>query len=339
MSIEWRTCMGSSRRLTRTRFETILERQEPALFGKAYQPSIKATREEAPAGSRPAAVWSELLQREIATLSVPERNALFIALYCPALFDLQEQRMLPYLPSAHPLEGHPQAAGLVLPAFRGTLTVANDLGLLRHHPVLTPSDSDDSEISDSESPEPCCWIGDLLLFLKDDDGPYCVNLNIKSSRSEFSEPKVGVTVKTDMTRARQREVARHMVEQALYRDVDIATVEVASDELHLMVVANLGQLHLWQKRRHSFSSDQEDEIIEAFNKGMDSGASALEVMHTLKLSKGLCTYETKIVLYQAIWHRRLRVDLFERFYIDKPMIPEAKDVLEEYAAWFKRSKS
>lgn len=332
--------MGMPKRLTRKRFEQILERQDPPTFGKGYQPSIKATREEAPAGSRPADVWSERLQRYIATLSEPERDVLPIVLYCPWLFELQEERMLPFLPSAHPLDGHPNAAGMALPAFRGTLTVASDLGYLRYHPVVAESDEEDEEPDPDESPEPACWIGDFLLFLKDAAGPYCVNLNIKSTRSEFSEPAVGVTPKTNMARARLKQVARHKVEQVLYRDIGITTVEVAADELDPMVVANLRQILLWQKRKHSLNAEQEEEIVEAFRQGMEAETSALEVMHALEVSKGYPCHESKIVLYQAIWNRKLRIDLFsERFYIDKPMVPESRDVLEEYASWFRRAMS
>lgn len=330
--------MGMPKRLTKKRFEEILERQDPPTFGKGYQPSIKATREEAPAGSRPADVWSERLQRYIATLSEPERDVLPIVLYCPWLFELQEERMLPFLPSAHPLDGHPSAVGLTLSAFRGSLTVAAELGYLRYHPVVAVDDRDDEGPEQDEPPEPGCWIGDFLLFLKDATGPHCVNLNVKSTRSEFSEPAVGVTPKTDMARARLKEVARHKVEEVLYRDIGIPTVEVAADELHPMVVANLRQILLWQKRKHGFTDEQREEIVEALCQGMESEASALEVMHALEVSKGFSTYETKIVLYQAIWNRELRVDLFsERFYIDKPMVQESRDVLDEYASWFRRA--
>jgi hypothetical protein len=330
--------MGMPKRLTKRRFEVILERQDPPAFGKGYQPSIKATREEAPAGSRPAEVWSELLQRDIATLSEPERDVLPVALYCPWLFELHEERLLPFLPSSHPLEGHPLATGLMLPAFRGTLAVAAELGCLRYHPVVAANDGDDEDPEQDESPEPGCWIGDFLLFLKDASGPYCVNLNIKSTRAEFSEPSIGVTPKTNMTRARLKELARHKVEEVLYQDVGIPTFEIATDELHPMVVANLRQNLLWQKRKHSFNAEQQEEIVEAFNQGMESGVSALEAMHALEVSRGFSTYETKIVLYQAIWRRELRIDLFERFYIDKPMVPEYRDVLDEYAPWFRRPK-
>ena len=135
--------MGTIRRLTEARLRAILSRQDPPAFGRHYQPSIYAVREEAPETSRFASVWSALVGREISTLSRPEKWALYVVLYCPWLFDIQEQRMLPYLPAPHPLTGHPLAAGMTLPSFRGTLVVAEELGALDMHPVLHVEDQSD----------------------------------------------------------------------------------------------------------------------------------------------------------------------------------------------------
>lgn len=68
----------SERKLTVARLTEILRRQRPQVFGTGYEPSIKATREEAPIGSRPATVYSTLIGRDIHTLSGPERAALVI---------------------------------------------------------------------------------------------------------------------------------------------------------------------------------------------------------------------------------------------------------------------
>ena len=74
--------MGQVRGMTAGRLKEILRRQRAPEFGAGYQPAIKATREEAPSGSRPGTVWSRLLAREVHTLSVPEREVLALLLYC-----------------------------------------------------------------------------------------------------------------------------------------------------------------------------------------------------------------------------------------------------------------
>jgi hypothetical protein len=326
--------MDKYRRMTYARLTEILRRQDPPKFGSAYEPAIRATREEAPSNCRPAFVWSSLLRREVSTLSTPEREVLSIALYCAWLIDLQEQRMLPFGPSPHPLSGHPLAAGQMLPEFKGTLEVANRLNYLRYHPTIHRPKQDSAEGGEV----PGCFIGDFLLFLRDRNGPFCVNLNVKSTRAEFTAPQVGVTVKTDMARASAAERARHEIERNLYQDVGIRTVEIASDELPKILVANLLQLSLWQKRRHTLTQEEVETVIEAFNHGLDSGASALDVITATELSHRIGPYEQKIVLYQGIFSRRIRPDLFDcHFFIDRPMRPESKDALEVFAAWFRRS--
>ena len=330
--------MGAPRNLTRKRFEAILARQSPPRFGIGYEPAIKATREEAPSVSRPAEVWSKLLQRPVHTLSDPERAVLAVVLYNPALFELHEQRMLPIFPNdPHPLAGHPLAEGMDLPRFRGTLTVANEVDALRFHPVV-PVDREDADDDDAKGEmEPACWIGDFLPFLRDSVRPYCVNLNIKPTREAFSRPLVGVTPKTDQSRAAAREVARHRVERVLYADVGIRTVEIAADEIEPLIVANLGHLLLWHARPHAFDAGQEVALLDAFRSGIDTGTPPLQIMNALALSMGFERYQMKVWLFQAIWKRKLRVDLTsERLYIDKPLSPERRDVLEIYADWFRR---
>lgn len=325
--------MGTHR-MTYARLNEVLSRQDPPAFGRAYQPAIRATREEAPSNCRPAYIWSELLGREVSTLSEPERAVLAVVLYCPWVKDLQEQRMLPILRSPHPLVLHPLGAGQPYPQLEGTLAVANRLGFLRYHPTVHRPETEGQPPTEV----PGCFIGDFLLFLEDQAGGYCVNLNIKSTRTEFSTPQVGVTLKTDMVRASAAEQARHAIERELYAAGGIKTVEVAADELPEILIANLKQLLLWQKRKHTLDKEQEARVLEALCDGLDAEVSALEVMNAMQQSTRIGLYEQKIVLYQGIFCRRIRADLFDcHFFIDRPMRPESQDALEVVKHWFSRT--
>lgn len=326
--------MGSVRRLTEARLRTILARQDPPAFGRNYQPAIRAVREEAPAQSRFAMVWSSVVDREISTLSRPEKWVLYIVLYCPWLFDIQEQRMLPYLPAPHPLTGHPHARGMKLPSFRGTLAIAEELGALALHPVLHISSTDDPNVLEA-SPFP--WIGDFLLFLLDDQGPFCINLSIKNTAEEFCVPSVGVKPNTDMKRAVRRAEIRHRTEQILYADIDIPTIQVAADKLNTTVLANLEQIYGWQRRAHPFDEAQRCEIVDALRAGVLAGVSALEVLHNMIATLGYTLYDLKVVMYQAIWNREIRINLYQHFFIEQPFLAEHQDVLDEFAHWFRRS--
>lgn len=326
--------MGMLRNLTEARLTEILRRQDPPAFGPGYEPAIKPTREEAPSRSRPAPVWVDRLGRDVSTLSWPERAVLAIILYCCLkLFDLQEQRMLPFLPGAHPLHGHPLAAGMNLKPTRGTLQITSDLGFLRFHPVVSIASTEDAPPTQA----PGCWIGDYLVFLADDRGPFCVNINVKSTRSEFEFPQVDMNLKSDPKRAAIREKARHETERMVYSDFEIPTIEVAADELPQVLVANLLQLIGWQKRQLTLSAEQVALVIDAFNEGLERGASAIDVIAATQLSNGLSAYQQKIVLHQAIFTRKLRVDLFEsHFFINHPMRTETQDAVEVFAHWFRR---
>lgn len=320
-------------RLTERRFKEILRRQLNPAFGKGYEPSIKASREEAPARSSPATVWSDLIGRDIHTLSEPERAVLSVLLYCPWLVGLQEQRMLPIVPAAHPLAGHPLAEGMQLKRFRGTLAVAAELHHMSFHPVVQWI-TDENEKREM----PGCWIGDFLAFLNDREGIYCVNFNVKQTREEFTVPAVGVTVKTNMTRATARETARHEVEKQVYADIDIPTIEVASDELPTILVANLRWAQNWQRRKHGLSTEQQQIVLDSFNDALDLCASALEAMTAVELSHGIGLYDQKILLAQGILARKVRIDLFDsHFFSDKPMLPERRDVLKVFGDFFRRS--
>lgn len=319
-------------KLSEARLTEILRRQNPPAFGAGYEPSIKACREEAPSGSRFAAVWSELLGREVHTLSTPERAFLSVLLYCECgLFELQEQRMLPFAPAAHPLEGHPRAIGLPLKRFRGTLKVADELHHLSFHPFVTLKDDDGGR------DVPGCWVGDYLGFFVDAHGAFCRNFNIKETRAEFTVPSYGVTVKTKLSQATARNTARHEVEKQLYADIDIRTIEVATEEIPPILIANLLELLRWQKHRHALTSEQERAVLDAFNEGLEVGASPLEVMGAVGLDQRITMYDQRIVLMQGIFKRKVRLDLFDsHMFIDKPMVPEQQDVREVFGHWFRR---
>lgn len=186
---------------------------------------------------------------------------------------------------------------------------------------------------------PGAWVGDILIFLEDEQGPYCSNLSVKSTREEFSRPAIDVTPKTRSEKAERREQVRQLVEKELYKEADICTHHVAADELNPVVVANLTQLLLWQKRTCSLPESARDDIVGLLGTGMTAGQSALEILSTWAKANHQSIYEAKIVLHQAIWKRQLRIDLFQYFFIDHPLIPESRDVLELYGSWFRRSQS
>jgi len=60
------------------------------------------------------------------------------------------------------------------------------------------------------------------------------------------------------------------------------------------------------------------------------------IISTRAARDGWSPEECRRVLFQAIWTKRLRVDLFDAILIDQPLYPETRDVIEEYSHWFVR---
>lgn len=327
--------MEKSTRPSPSRLQEILRRQDPPGFGAHYVPAIKASREEAPARSRPAWVWWDRAQRYLSTLSSVERAILMVCLYNDRIWEIHDQRMLPALPRPHPLAGHPKADGLVLSPMRGTLEIAENLGVLPFHPIVhVPADGGLPGFTDVPFP----WVGDFLLFLDDDEGPYCVNLTIKAHPDDFAHAEVAGPQRVRQANiSREKAMARHAVEQQVYADAGIRTVRLTQEDYDAEVVATLTQLHLWHRRKASFDADQRRTILDNFQAALANGIPLLEVLYTLSTRYGWNADALKVAFFQAVWQRELRVDLYSPIFIDQPLKPETRDVLDVYGHWFRRS--
>lgn len=312
-------------------FNRILARQEPPKFGAEYTPSTFATREEAPSISRPAILQSRLLGREVHLLGQPELHAGLLALYHLWLFELHEQKMLWRWPFPHPLTGLPGIDATRLCPLCGTVAVAERLGYLDLHPVLYLPDP---ECPGRKVKVPFPYQGDLLLFLKRPDvPPYCVNWTVKDKRDDFTSPGPGKR-RPESSEARRAALARYEMEAAYYMDAGIRTQPVANEDIDWHVRANLCQLFPYTTKSVSIDSDRRREIVDAYKAALVARVSPMEVILSLVLRQRCTDYTARVILYQAIWNRELRVDLFRPILPDYPLNAESVDVLEHYAEWF-----
>jgi hypothetical protein len=277
-------------------------------------------------------VWSAHLGRYVHVLSKGELSVLGIALQCPRLFELQEQRLLHFDERPHPLHGHPLANGLKLLNLRGSVQIAESLGVLRYYPVIWGSDE-----MGVRRRLPFVYVGDFLLFLTDTLGPFCVNLDVKATRDAFHMPHPRARPARDASIAAQKEEARHLIERVRYLDGSIKTLNIASEDIDPHLTANLRELLLWHKRSSELADDSRAEVVDNFQAALVRGDSALEAIYQMiRRRPSFNVHQLKVVLYQAIMNRQLRVDLFQPIYIDKPLRPERCDVLDIYKAWFSR---
>lgn len=306
-------------------------RQGTPAWGKNYQPAIRATPQEAPRISRPTAMWSAALGREVHLLSQPETKAAFLALFHPALFDLHEQRVLPTAPACHPLQGSPAGVGLRFPKLPGTIAIAQSLGALKRHRKIY-LDFGDGEFGWVPLP----YIGDLLLFLRDAKGPFCINWNIKLTEEDYLRPGPRPLGRVRRRQPDRNAELRHLIEEALYREADIRTVRVTGTQLDGDLIANLRDLFGWHAREQVASETQRLAVLEIVRAGINGDRPAYLLVREAASATKLADYDVMVVLYQAIWRRELRVDLFSPLLMTKRLVAEREDPLHRYASWFGR---
>jgi hypothetical protein len=303
----------------------------PQRFGPDYVPGTFANVTEAPNLSEASGLTSRLVGREIQVMSRPERDAAVLALHHPALFELQEQRMLSMVPRVHPLVGHERAVGLPLQSFKGTLAVAERLGRLDLHPSIRVKFPD----RPTSTPLPFPMSGDLLLFLADSIGPYCINWTIKRDAEAFEERRLGKR-RTQSSDDLAHAIARHEFEAAYYRDAAIPTVRVVGDDLNVALCNRLCRLFLWHNRKSNLPLQLVEDLESRYQVALHRGIPPLDVIVRVMAQTGVEREPCLCVLWQAIWERRLRVDLFSTVVVDKPLLPERRDPLIEYDRLFRR---
>ncbi|WP_018609912.1 hypothetical protein [Uliginosibacterium gangwonense] len=318
-------------RPTLARLRQILDRQAVRRWGAEYQPATRFSIGELPSESRPSALRSALVGRDIVTLSLPERAAALVALHNPNLFDLQEQRMLEVCAAPHPLVGHPTAIGCNLLPLRGTLEIASEKGWLTRH----------AKTWDQNNARwlPFPFLGDLLLFLRDDNGPYCINWTVKKRAEDFVRSPFAMSKKSERNTPQQSVLQRHEIESEFYADAGIPTHQITLKTFDKTFVSNLLNLILWHNRSTSIepASSRYDEAVEFVRQCIDTDTPQYEIAKRLAAQFSCPVQEdAKPFIKQVIWHRVVRVDLFQTLGDNIPLCSEIFDPFVRYAALFAR---
>jgi hypothetical protein len=317
------------------RLLTIYQRQPSNRFGAEYQPAQLATTREAPSVSRATVLCAEKVGgREIHLMSQPEFAAALVALYHPGVFDLHEQRLLSPGPCEHPLAGHPRAVGHRLRSLPGTVAVMDDMGLADKHPSLV----------DRRNQDPSTWrrvpwpyIGDLLLFAEDHDGPYCINWTVKGDVRSFST-RGGLGTKP--SRRDEDDIGvlrRHEVERRHYGAAGIPTLQVVGSQFDPEVIANLRVLFMHHARHIDMPMHRRQEVISAIKAFIGTDVVLAGVLAEVSRDYSLDVFTARVVLFQAVWSRQLRLDLFQPIVADHRLVAEQEDVCSRYADLFMRA--
>lgn len=328
--------MAKAIHMNLVRMRELLRRQDPPQWGREYDPAIRATREEAPARSRPAQVWFDKLGRYCHTLSLVEQKVLLLLLFNPALFELQEQRMLATEPRPHPLSGHELATGMVLPGLRGTIDVCDRLDMIDRHLWVSVNHPDGT----GRVPIPAPFIGDFLLFLIDSQGPYCVNWTVKGAEDDFLRRPMGGRPVRNAEAETLAVRARHAIEARYYLDADIRTVRIVDRDIPELLSQNLRSLLLLQHRAATVDAAIYGEVCDRLQASMQTGQPPLDILLSVAHRYDLQLEVAKAMFSRAIWRRDIRPELIdEAIFIDRPIKPERRDPLQVYASRFERHES
>jgi hypothetical protein len=312
------------------RLKRMEKRQSVVRWFTLYEPADRATRDEAPKISRPSTLYWSKIPRDLHFLSLAERHVALLALYHPRVFDFHEQHVLERFEAPHPLSTLEEARHMNLPALRGTVAVAEELGMLTKHPILLIADPN-GEHEPYRAAFP--YVGDFLLALRDENGPYCVNWSVKANRQDFFE-SASRTRKGSSFSSQLK--LRHELERRYFADANIPTHFIASEDLDQQLLANLNILCARAQQPSRLNLAQEEHVISVLQKVVGTSTSPLALLDSLTNEVSCHRSEIVATLYRAIWNRRIRVDLFRPILVDKPLKPEHEDVLLMYAHLFSR---
>jgi len=272
------------------------------------------------------------MQRPIHTMSITETAAASFALLHPKLFELWDQFMFGMAPENHFLHGHPKALGLQLPTTVGTLGIAERLGKLMRHPKIY-----DSELG-MMIPVPV--LGDLLLFLEDDKGAYCVDWDVKREDGDHGLPVREGQKKIALNKASRKSLFKDDLKTGLMDELGIRRVRISQNTFNSVFASNLTRLVAVHASCCKLQDELQLEIIEAFKDSLPKVQPPTDVIARF-VRKGVSAEKIVEVLDQAIWSHRLEVDLFQELRTDVPLYPRAsgRDPFVVYAQLFSRGSN
>ncbi len=320
-------------KMTWLRLQQIRRRQPKVQWSPHYVAATFADPKEAPGLSSGTILRAQKFgHRELHTLSFNETCAAILAIYNPNCFEAFDQLAMSATPCPHLLFGHPLATGHKLGSFKGTLDVADRLGVLSKHPRVRAQIGTDP----AKWPiVPFPYLADLTLCLTDEAGPYVVDWPIKDKHEDFRRrgPR--------QSRARPDEddpsvLARTELQRTYFSDAGIRTVEVVGSSIDFHVRCNLRDLFLDDTYPNTVGDCARAEIMSMYRDRIGRDLPAYLLAHQVARDYRIDAREAVALLKQGIWRRELRVDLFQPVLMDKPLRVETADVLEHYAAWFRR---
>jgi hypothetical protein len=316
------------------RIKRLRSRQSTSAWVQNYKPGTRATRGEAPSISNPTLIRRcPKFGRDLHALSHTELKCLMLGLWLDNIIDVNEQKVLQPFESPHPLTNHPLATGLRLPKLKGMYSAYKTLGAEDLYPLVNLGKSHESRII------PMLFEGDILFYLKDDIGPYCVNWTVKASEEQFYKKNPDEISVLQSPEEKERVAIRHAAEDLYYDDAGIPTHRITAKNFSINFNRNLKTAYSWSLRLNSKLKELVPITKLVIENTMGSGDTGVDFgLYICKRYK-VTTYEWRIILYSLIWLRKININLEKPFFIDQPLTSHKKDNAEPWLVLLKRSQS
>src|SRR3546814_4094798 len=119
---------------------------------------------------------------------------------------------------------------------------------------------------------------------------------------------------------------RHRSENEYFSDAGIPTHFISAENLDTHVIANLQALYTRAHQPTSLSADNRQAFECRIRDIIGTPQTVLSVLPDFIAETGCTRQDCLVALYQAIWYRRLRVNLHAPILPDKPLRAEPADV-------------
>lgn len=318
--------------------ERALQRQKAVRYGPTYKAAFMKIRGEAPSGGWSFSDYALKLQRNVFAHGYGTHPVVALALYHPAVFEVHDEHILYPNASMHPLASHASFKSSPWPSTRGTVALAESLSAMgQKHPAVfvrhEKAAQRDEEVAGYWQVLP--YVGDYLLYLKDSHGPYAVAWDVKSKQGDHAKPWGGNLNRSSHKKKARAELFRDEIYKTYLAELDIRLVRMSGSMLDAQFAANILRMLPIHARPVEGPPSLHAEIIAAFDEALHQGTPPIDVIHHY-MTKQISSDTASDLLDQAIWGRRLKVDLFSEITIDRPLPPQTRDPIEVYASHFRR---
>ena len=179
------------------------------------------------------------------------------------------------------------------------------------------------------------WIGDLLIFLRDDRGHYAVEWDVKAESGKHGKPWAGNWRQSNSPRSIAGAELREAAYQAYMAELRIPIRRVARDQMDFDVQNNLIRLCGRSQIPLDLPAAQVLEVECALHEALVTGETPARAIRRVAANEHFLMASLS-VLERSVWERKLRVDLRHPILIDRPLRPEVHDLIAVHAALFER---